>query len=914
LEADFAATKDSFFALANDHLFKPESLEDFQFGILEKNVSLPESLAPSFDDDDVTRQASAQQVNPWTIDWEAVPARELQKARTWEQFYNKSHDEKVLYLSDTGPAAFDGALKLVDQGDEGTKKGNKFVFKQEPILKALKDLALGRESTFFSFRGTGVATRPGIGPFSISGLSPDLTQSVISEFAACGNNFRFLNEYVRKSYVATRGCATSLALAEATSVLLAIVSTSLVEGGTSASSLLDLQAVCRPVARLVSTLRELLQSVQKLRNDEDMLSTIHDFAQNLEDTDPHQHRIIVELLGRVSVPWLEAFGSVIGLRESLSCNNTITERLRSFGEETSEQAQGFSLNVAPIPNFIPQKDRTTFSETYHGLQLLRKNEPGHDLVMVDTPALRGDGLQWRFGSEDIDRIQEKARAYEADVMAVLQASKKPGKMQQDDSAMPKLILPANPNSSTFNPFAPPSEEAGFSTIFENQFEQVLVQPQDSFLTAIQQACLSNEAEIHLETNFLPLSISSSLCFTPLLNAQARLTNLACLKMLFGSHELLKHLRVQHQYHMFGSGMFTSRLMTSLFSQDLESTIRKKGHVRIGQLGLRLGSRFVWPPASSELRLALSGILNETYTASLPRDMSTGLQVTAKELPGGLSFAIRDLSEPEIEKCLDANGLEALDFLRLQYKPPGPIGSIITQLSLDKYDRVFKHLLRVHRLLYVTKQLSKTAFEHQRACKHNSDPKDKFEHTLATRFRIESLHFMQALTGYCMDTAIGASFQSFEQTVNAINMKVIDGKPFHNGEGIYQLRVMHEDLLQDILERLLLRKKQGAAMVLLEEILGTILKFAHITGGSEAIKQANDEHDTVKTLYKSFHRKAGTFVAVLRGLSNSPKVTSKSKQGPVHISSAGSGEQHITVAGGFAELLLRLDVHGYYQRT
>src|SRR6266700_2517773 len=105
-------------------------------------------------------------------------------------------------------------------------------------------------------------------------------------------------------------------------------------------------------------------------------------------------------------------------------------------------------------------------------------------------------------------------------------------------------------------------------------------------------------------------------FKRLLNAQAHLVNATTLRLFLRSHQLRTHISLQRQYHLLGDGVFVSSLSSALFSPELETAERRKGTVRSGvHMGLKLGSRTAWPPASSELRLALMGVLSESYYSS-----------------------------------------------------------------------------------------------------------------------------------------------------------------------------------------------------------------------------------------------------------------------------------------------------------
>ena len=107
----------------------------------------------------------------------------------------------------------------------------------------------------------------------------------------------------------------------------------------------------------------------------------------------------------------------------------------------------------------------------------------------------------------------------------------------------------------------------------------------------------------------PISLIPLLSFNPIIAAQGRIVNGTCMRMFFNSHKLRDHLSLQRSFHLLGNGVFSSRLSHALFDPELESAERHRGVARSGGImGLRLGGRDTWPPASSELRLALMGVL------------------------------------------------------------------------------------------------------------------------------------------------------------------------------------------------------------------------------------------------------------------------------------------------------------------
>ena len=112
----------------------------------------------------------------------------------------------------------------------------------------------------------------------------------------------------------------------------------------------------------------------------------------------------------------------------------------------------------------------------------------------------------------------------------------------------------------------------------------------------------------------------------------------------------------------------------------------------GKTGLRLQNRDAWPPTTSELRLVLTGILSESFASDsyAARQRTASPEAQDRGFSEAMSFAIRDLSDLELEKCRDADSIYALDFLRLQYKPPSALlDTILTLASQKKYDLIFK---------------------------------------------------------------------------------------------------------------------------------------------------------------------------------------------------------------------------------
>jgi hypothetical protein len=341
---------------------------------------------------------------------------------------------------------------------------------------------------------------------------------------------------------------------------------------------------------------------------------------------------------------------------------------------------------------------------------------------------------------------------------------------------------------------------------------------------------------------------------PLVREHAKLINNTILRHLFWTCRLQHNLDLQHQYHLFGNGDFVARLSTALFSPEAQSAERTRGIIPTGKtMGLRLGisDGQRWPPASSELRLTLAGVLTETYHPERANDKP--LKANIKELPGGLSFSIRELPDDEIEKVLDSGSLYALDFLRLQYIPPAGLEAVITPSSMQAYDGIFRQLLRMIRILDVSETIKK-----------RSRLKETLDSSSFTRFSVEAHHFTSTIMSYMMDTGIQTPWRAFIASVAEVEIDLKSGEERNAKNpilGLDGLRRLHEQCLESIRARLFLRRKHEKIRNAIEEASMGILRCA--------AAMETGEFDTFETLYAKFEERIAELLSVLRRAVNRP---------------------------------------------
>ncbi len=525
------------------------------------------------------------------------------------------------------------------------------------------------------------------------------------------------------------------------------------------------------------------------------------------------------------------------------------------------------------------------AEIGKGLEIIRAHHPDHPFLSCSVSDFEVPTLEWRFSWEAVEAAAQIIAWYEQRVCQYIGNSRNHGKRLEASISIPSENRIEVKQESGW-PMADLHDDIKSSGIQSSITGRPLPDELYELIATHLTASADLESTSSLE---LPGSLTPNLSFNPLLKAQSRLVNATTLRLLFREHGLRSHLSIQRSYHLLGDGVFVSRMASALFDPELETAERHRGILRTGVgMGLRLGSRDTWPPASSELRLALMGVLTEAYASSHRHLFSNAKRKRSDELPGNLSFGIRTLSDEEAEMCLNADSLHALDFLRLTYTPPAPLDAIITPTALEKYDNIFKFLLRLTRMSFVTAQFFRDRFKPKLLC-----------------FRMETQHFVSCVCRYFFETGVAEVWMHFEQYVNDIEGMIrredeIDGMGTLVSQGIETLRKKHEECLDEIMFVLLLRKRHHQLKALLDDIFEIILAFSKITRGS-SWRDSQQEYQEVDGLHAKFRSKVGIFLAVCKGL--------RGKGGYRRPASATG--QRLLSENTTDRLLTTLEMNGYY---
>jgi hypothetical protein len=858
---------------ALDRALQLPQIDDFAFAPLPELDSSAASLV-SLD----TPPPEPAEEDVWQFARELGPANTDTAFFSWETFAQPARVEPpTAYLTEAGPHAYDAALAA---DDAKTPAGR--LLRANVLLESLWNLGLGRSSLLFAYNVKRRSFESSVADGRPTGLSLCAAQSIAAQFTHTGNTLVYLRSFVERTFASATAISAKVALATSVAAIISALEDHLGRQSGRIRSLLELQRLFAKPRDIVGHIARTVDAVKHAATNEQLSSILHHRVLELEEGDEHIRQLLCEILCRVAKPSLDLIGEWIGIREE---QQTVPfhERGSFVGIDDSSERTGppeYVYHSDMMPRYISTEDGNAIFETGNSLSFLKLHHPGHPLTAPSKYAVTSPPLEWKYEWQDIDAVARKAKAYEEALrVAILEYS----------SGMRITQLPLRP--------VPAKAEVDVEML--HQLEEALqlfdappqplfgALPDDIQILTEQMLIDTPPASSTLGTFSPPLPLASTLSFRPLLTAQANLVNATTLRLFLRSHQLRLHLSLQKQYHLFGDGVFATRLASALFDPDRESAERHKGQMRSGvQMGLQVGSRDSWPPASSELRLALMGVLSESYYTSAlyssthEKGVHATQQKDTDELPGQLNFAVRNLTEPEMEKVMDPYALHALDFLRLQYVPPSPLNLVITTAALEKYDSIFKFLLRVQRIIFVIARLPR-----------------RFPDMESRLFRMEAHHFVTALSTYIFQTGISEHWHTFDTYISTVELRLAEEDAAGElgtriSDGLASLRTAHEACLDSILFSLLLRRRQRKVMALMEEIFELILLFAKRQIPETLVQES------ARDLYEKLKGKIRVFLSVCRQL------TGKKGYGK----GRGTGEENT-----LERLDVLLDMNGYFSK-
>ncbi|KAL9083287.1 MAG: hypothetical protein Q9165_008593 [Trypethelium subeluteriae] len=883
-------------------------LESFKFGPLEDVESLDSSGFSS----DPENSKPAEHEDIWEVAFDLGPVNKDVFYYSWEAFHNPRHDEPIsAYVSEAGPSVFDA----LQAGHSPFRARAGRPVATNVVFRSLYEAGLGRPSVLFAFNDKTHTFEPTIQDSQIPGCSLRLSQSVLQYFMTCGTHFRRLRRFSHRITAHGSRMPEKVALANAVSSALLAMEERLTVRAPQIQSLLQLQRMFTRPKLLLELLHETIELVEKSKTSEEILSRVFKKAAQMVTTGSWLSDFILEIFRLTCDPWLYGVEQWVGLRPELPIKHADAGSLPSFVgtddrqtmENSSDHQTDYVFRQGQIPDFVPPEDATAIFEIGVAIHILRRQHSAHPLCTHRNRFIPSPRLEWALRLDSMQRLVDSATTYETELKAAIRnfdiGSTSDTTVRDNEShcelSESHVWVDSDAqvhwlHESVTTLDAPPSKqyESSLDTLREMVWRDLTIESQP-------RECLETSAQITPPTLALALSLK------PMLYVHAHIVHATTLRLLFQSHHLRSHLCVLHAYYLLGNGTFLVRLTNALFSPELASAERRRGAPRIGQtMGLQLGNRSTWPPASSELRLVLMGILSESYGSLETIDSKKRTSQHAirdRDLPGGLSFAVRQLSEEEIEKCIQPDSLHALDFLRLQYSPPEPLDAIIRPLSLQRYDAIFKFLLRVVRVHWVVDQQSSPLTTE--VISRSTDRSRQALDNLVIRFRFEAKHFADSIASHFFTIGVCAPWCHFDTYTQKLEMRLKDAyyldQDKTSGASVSAIREAHETMLDKMMTALFLRKRQARVMRALEEVFDAILKFTAFQRDEELEQEPN----LVRELYASFRRAVRDFLGACRRTGE--KEAEKMKQ-------PGLGSA-LEESNGAVEMLLgHLCMNGYYE--
>jgi len=865
-------TKAELPSLGNLELPELPPLDDFQLST--PPLSLPPLVDGRPEDDNAAKVTDQTDDDLWRFPAHLEVKPDV-RYLTWNSVLSQTNAKpQTNLLSEAGPAVFDAAQQRYAPASSQKWRVGKPI-QSDVFVRCLSQLGLGRLSIMFPYSQDKSALEQAIPDCRLSGTTVRGCQSLVQDLMTLGNTTLSLRAFVEKTHRSRSSLASKVALATAVTTILDAIETYIVKAQVQIRTLIQLQTLFEPAARMCKAIKGILDALQLASNDEHVLSVVFEQAQHLEELDNMQD-IMTEVLRLVSSPWLEQLQNLIGLSGG---NPSQSARLikvnHSWDNPGSDQDPGGEGYT--FPSFVQTEDRLKIVETSRVHAFLQENQSDHGLLnsKIETPI-----LEWSFGWSDIARITDKAATYHRSLLQTLGHSCPPeaGQSVPNPSQGPRMI--AAPDSNPWLVLEDPAQLAASLEFLD------MVPKQTSYpdrLSEMVMTSLSDAQSSLVDHLRPPLSLSFHLSISPILDIQHQALTFAALKSILHHHSLRMHLDLLHSFQLCQSGTFSTRLSAALFDPEAELTERQKHKTRSGGagMGLKLGSgeRREWPPASSELSLALRDVLTDSWDGASTQQASFHAENTQNTepnptqtfthnksavLPGDLSFALRtDLQASEIDSILDADSLHALDFLRLNYTPPSALRIILTPSTLAMYDRIFRLLLRLSRLNFSLGLIFRATVVGQRG--QNGTSTDTSISTIH-RFRNRAVHFMQTLTSSFIQSGIARPWQKLTHYLDALSTftagitppQSISASNSTSAFTLAGLAAAHHNALGSITAALLLRKRQGRAATALEAAMGDILAFATLLRD-----EAEPAAEVMAERYKVFERHVGDFVGACR---------------------------------------------------
>lgn len=707
---------------------------------------------------------------PATVDdhdiWTLVDIQQpdhSQQPASWEKFNNHyNRGLSVALLSEVDIDLYDAFLKKSFQHTRARHVCPNI------FLRAVANLIIGQDSTLFRWNPSRAQFEEVDSAYVLSGFNRQCTANVVHKLLGVGDRFKRLKTFAKTP----KPCyASSISLAGCIAAILRSVEEYVFATDVSGASFLSLYQIAsrtdeilRPLTKAIGTAKSLADQTAFLAGALNVLETASLENLNIQCLMHH----ICAIMAKPALDSIVAF--VTGQAENFDEAKTYEHDLKSLG----------------------LRNEGVFKDLLHHRRLIRQTHyraPEEFGILEPQPA---PSVMIAETWNDILILQQEADSFESASLRSRNLSR-----NTKDKSFAMVSRDSGPEQNgVVDPF-------GFNFELHQSYNmEDHVHPNGNVLALVRDHLEGVQAG---HTDFTPIQ-SITLSVAPLMQAQNRLASYELLELAFSKFKLLEHLDLLHNFLLFGDSNFVGRLCTALFdTSQVGSTNARR---QAGITGLRLEHRESWPPASSELRLVLMNVLLDSSSSNITDD-----------LRDHFSFAIRELSPADIEKCKDLHSVHALKFLKLVYSSNDvALEAAISTDCLNKYDRIFQHLLLLVRLHYLSRYLL-TLYS---SCNSTATDNSTLQRTC-----IKLHHLTTQVLSYSLEVAIPIHWQPFRGFLQQAKSHVEDEHYKHVMElvGTFSdIEIRHQATLDRIIDGLLLSEEHKSALGYMVEIFTAALEL------------------------------------------------------------------------------------------
>jgi hypothetical protein len=303
---------------------------------------------------------------------------------------------------------------------------------------------------------------------------------------------------------------------------------------------------------------------------------------------------------------------------------------------------------------------------------------------------------------------------------------------------------------------------------------------------------------------VPPSVVVERCIRIPLLYQARVVNTAVVEYFFEEVQLGEHLSAVRKFVLLASGEWAASMVGGLCAAITKA---ERGKMTVE-------------------RIATSGLLQDALVSS---------RQFGDRFAERLSFAVAPDQTPG---AAELGSIGSLDFVSLVFTPDWPVNILLHARALERYNTVFRLLLRVKRTSWAltdihTRLLTRTPIEAGEAA-------DKFRQLQSARHEMQ--HFVSVLAGYVSHQVLDVAWADFQAKLTAYRQ---------NPDGLDNLIRIHDEYLDDMIFRALLNTKAAPVMKMVTSILGLVLKFREQVTQTDSIWITHTEFGQLMQTYAKF---------------------------------------------------------------